>query len=239
MGGDWGSDMKKQLILLLFLLYAIGAEKPSIVVVTEDFKPFNYVDSTGQVTGPTTKLIQQILDSCGYEGQEIMVYPWARAYNMALDQKNVLIYSMVRTLQRDTLFSWIGEVGKITMGAMKLRSRTDIVVDKTDDLRNYRIATFIDSPFDSYFKAQGIPVSHRVGNYKSTINLLVEGRVDMVPASIEGYLSTAEKAGYPRELFDVAVRIPELEKGLWVAFSKKTDDSLVVQFREAYENLVE
>lgn len=228
----------KLLIFLLIIVAAVWAERPAITVVTENFKPFNYLDSTDSLIGPSTKIVQKLLDSCGYNEQKINVYPWARAYNMALDNENVLIFSMVRTQERDPLFSWIGRVGTIKMGAIKLRSRTDLQLDSIAQLRKHKISTFIDSPFDGYLKARDISVSNRVGNYISTIKLLVDGRVDVVPASIEGFLSTAEKEGYPRELFEVALRFPELEKGLWAAFSNRTSATLVNEFREAYKRIV-
>lgn len=228
----------RNLLLIFLIISIVVAQDPLITVVTEDFKPYNYLDENGELTGPTTKIIQALLDSCGYPNHHIIVYPWARAYSKALSDENTLIFSMVKTEERDTLFKWVGEVATVRMGAIRLRSRKDLQLDSVSQLRNYRITTFIDSPFDSYLKTKEIPISNRVGNYLSTIKLLIEERVDFTPASVEGFLSTAEQAGYPRDLFEVALRFPELEKGLWVAFSNETSDTLVEKFREALERIV-
>jgi polar amino acid transport system substrate-binding protein len=45
---------------------------------------------------------------------KIELLPWVRAYNMALNRDNVLIYTITRTTERENLFHWI-----VLLGAAK------------------------------------------------------------------------------------------------------------------------
>ncbi len=38
------------------------------------------------------------------------MFVWARAYEIALHEKNVLIYSIKRTSERESLFKWVGVI---------------------------------------------------------------------------------------------------------------------------------
>lgn len=230
--------MKNVMAIILFLLWGtLYSEKLPLTVVTENFKPYNYLDENDSLVGPSVEITRNLLKRCGYEKLSIQVYPWARSYALALDGKNVLIFSMVRTPDRDSLFIWIGEVAKMNMGVIRLKKNDHLKVTSLDDLANYSMATFIDSPFDSYFTKRGMPIKNRVGNYLSITRLLVEGRVEFVPASIEGFLSSAENMGYPRDLFEVALPIPELDKGLWIALSKGSDEELVSLLKREFEKM--
>lgn len=221
-------------IVLFFLCGNLFSGELALTVVTENFKPFNYLNEHDSLVGPSAEAARELLTRCGYGETPIQVYPWARSYAQALDNKNVLIFSMVRTPERDTLFIWIGEVATMNMGVIRLKKSDSLQVSSLDDLANYSMATFIDSPFDTYFRKRGMPIKNRVGNYLSITRLLVEGRVDFVPASVEGFLSIAEKMGYPRHLFEVALPLPDLDKGLWIALSKGSDEELVALFQKEF-----
>lgn len=224
-------------ILLLLFCGHLHSERLEITVVTENFRPYNYQDEGDSLVGPSVEMVRELLTRCGYGDVTINVYPWARAYAEAQRGKNVLIFSMVKTPERDSLFNWVGEVATITMGVFRLRKNSHLKLSSLDDLVNYSITTFIDSPFDNYFSQRGITIKHRVGDYQLLTRILVEGRVDFVPASIEGFLTSAESFGYPRDLFEVALLIPDLNKGLWVAFSKDSDEELVAQFQKEFEKM--
>ena len=56
------------------------------------------------------------------------IYPWARAYQVAQDAPNVLIYSTGRNDQRENLFKWVGVIAPFDVYLYRLKSRPDIKV---------------------------------------------------------------------------------------------------------------
>ena len=94
--------MKKLLIAMSVLLVAMFVEAEEIKIVTTEFPPYNY-EENGKITGLSTKVVRAVLKELGMNS-EIKSYPWARAYEMALKQENVLIYSILRISEKENLF---------------------------------------------------------------------------------------------------------------------------------------
>ena len=91
-------------IILILLCWLLSAQVSAIrlTVVTEDLYPYNYIEN-GELKGQATEIVVKVLKHAGID-YSIQVYPWARAYNLALNNKNVLIYSIVKIPSREKLF---------------------------------------------------------------------------------------------------------------------------------------
>lgn len=96
-----------QLFLILFLSIALPTTVFSydVIVVTENYPPYNY-EQEGKVTGLSTDIVKRIMDESGLD-YKIELLPWARAYEMALNRDDVLIYTITRTTERENLFNWV------------------------------------------------------------------------------------------------------------------------------------
>ncbi len=79
-----------------------------INVVTENWRPYNYEENS-KIKGSSTKIVQTVLNQSGFQ-YAINLYPWARSYQEALNNKNTLIYTIVRIPLREHLFKWVGPV---------------------------------------------------------------------------------------------------------------------------------
>ena len=85
-----------------------SAPKGHVAVVTEDWKPYSF-EEDGAVKGSATGLVRKVLERAGID-YSIKVYPWARAYSMALNDDDTLIFAIVRSGEREPLFNWVGQV---------------------------------------------------------------------------------------------------------------------------------
>ena len=52
--------------------------------------------------------MEKTLQAAQLRDYQIRLYPWARAYDMALKEPNVLIFLIARTSARETQFKWAG-----------------------------------------------------------------------------------------------------------------------------------
>ena len=77
-----------------------------LLVVTESWFPYNYLDSKGEITGSSTAVVTSVLKHANIT-YEIDLYPWQRSYSIAIAQDNILIYSIYRTPSRENFFHWI------------------------------------------------------------------------------------------------------------------------------------
>lgn len=79
-----------------------------LVLLTENDPPLSFIYN-GSVDGLMVNVVQEIQHRLGNTDQ-IMLWPWARAYREAQIQPNVALFSTVRTQEREKLFKWIGPV---------------------------------------------------------------------------------------------------------------------------------
>jgi len=82
-------------ILLFFSPSLLAAE---LMILTENLAPLNFVKD-GVLMGPAVEMVQEIQRRVGSQAQ-IQVYPWARAYKMALEEENIILFGMARTKER-------------------------------------------------------------------------------------------------------------------------------------------
>ena len=80
--------------------------------------PLNYVEN-GELVGPSVEIVKEIQKRVG-SLEQIQVYPWSRAYKMALENKNVILFGMTYTKVRHDKFKWVGP----------LATKRDILVAK-------------------------------------------------------------------------------------------------------------
>jgi len=100
-------------IVLLFTLWArpAGSEPFGLTVLTEQYPPFNYMEN-GALKGLSYDLLALMLADLDQPEllERIELVPWARGYQMVQYQPNTLLFSMVRTEQRENLVSWVGPI---------------------------------------------------------------------------------------------------------------------------------
>ena len=227
---------KRLLVVGLFVVSGF-AEAQDIKIVTEELPPYNYTDN-GVVTGMATEVVRAVLDELELRVDDIRVYPWARAYKSALEQPNVLIYSISRTPEREELFKWVGEVAPLNIYLFKLAARTDIQLVTLENAKQYLIGVGRDSAPEQYLMLKGfVKKKHldNTGNLKQNLLKLVNQRVDLVPTTELSFFYQARLLGYDPALFTKARKIEELSKLLYMAFSRQTSDELVDRFRKALE----
>ncbi|XVN20213.1 hypothetical protein QZH46_10075 [Pseudomonas corrugata] len=118
-------------------LTSLHSHAEGIEVVTED-SLYAYLRD-GKLVGPGTRVVEQTLDKAELTDHHILLYPWARAYDKALHEPNVLIYPMDRTVLREPLFKWVGELERVTIKLYKLRERHDITLSNLEDAKLYTV----------------------------------------------------------------------------------------------------
>lgn len=88
--------------------YPANEPPPHLVLLTENDPPLSF-RYNGSVDGLMVNVVQEIQHRVGNTDQ-IVIWPWARAYREAQSQPNVVLFSTVRTPEREKLFKWVGPV---------------------------------------------------------------------------------------------------------------------------------
>jgi len=191
----------------------------------------------GKVAGPASEIVEASLQNAGLTDHRIGIYPWARAYDMALQEPNVLIYLIARTPARETQFKWAGEFMRLEYHLYKLRERQDIAVRKLEDARRYSIGVMRDDLRQQYLKDQGferlITSSQNVDNFRK----LLSGQVELVPLPESDAQAFCTEAGIPFAKLEKVLTLDALTTGIYMAYSKATPDETVARTKAAFDKL--
>ncbi|MDO9527908.1 MAG: transporter substrate-binding domain-containing protein [Syntrophales bacterium] len=79
-------------------------------MLTEEYPPVTFMKD-GKVAGFVTDVVREIITRQGIP-DHIRLTSWDEAYNEALSNPNVVLFSAERTEKREKLFQWVGPVGK-------------------------------------------------------------------------------------------------------------------------------
>ncbi len=217
---------------LLAGLLATSACSETLTVVTEEYPPYNYQDShTKKISGMATEVVEEVLKRAKIT-YKLGIYPWARAYQMAQDAPNVLIYSIGRNAQREALFKWVDVIAPYDVYLYRLKTRPEIKVQSIDDIRHYRIGAVRDDVRAQYLEKAQVPLDLVIED-SANAKKLASRRIDLFPID-----ELAKAALYKREGMDPAsvvkvFKLDALSAGLYMAFSRQTPDDLVRQCKAA------
>jgi len=206
----------------------------NIHIVTEILPPWQ-VEENDRIGGIATEVVQATFAEAGIQA-DILVYPWVRAYNMALKNKNVLIYSMVRTKERAALFKWVGVIGSIKEHFYRLDQRHDIILQAMEDAKGYTIAVPREDFRHQYLKERNFNI-HAVDSQKHALKMLFAGRADLVLDDEVTLFYELQHMGLEPTRVTPVLFIPEMSTDFEMAFSLKTDDTLVKRIRTALQSV--
>jgi polar amino acid transport system substrate-binding protein len=222
-------------LLMAFALAAVGVHGQTIRVVTES-TPYTYQKGP-RVEGNATEVVEKTLAAAGLQDHQIRLYPWARAYDMALNEPNVLIYLIARTFEREQQFKWAGEIMKIQYHLFRLREQKQIIVKTLADAQNYTIGVMRDDVRQQYLQSKGF---HRLtvsAQSLDNFNKLIKHQVDMVPLTDDDAVSLCARAHFDCAGLEKVLTLEEASTGLYMAYSKATADSTVQKTRAAFDRL--
>jgi polar amino acid transport system substrate-binding protein len=218
---------------------AAHAEVPLQIVSTEE-APLQYTENN-EIKGVSAEILYELLKETGYEGTEIRMYPWARAYNKALNDENTMIFTISRMKPREKLFHWTCPLFEIGYTVYKLKSRKDIKIDNLEDIRKYRLGLWRDDARHHFFASRGFTKIDVVAYDELNIRKLLHGRIDLYVGDSIAFAYQMEKVwGFSREEFaqlEPVYDIKEARATLYIAFSLKTDEALRGKFAVALEKM--
>jgi polar amino acid transport system substrate-binding protein len=220
---------------LLLILAAMQSHAQGIDVVTED-SSYAYLRE-GRLTGPGTRVVEQTLKRAVFDDYHIVLYPWARAYEKALREPNVLIYPMIRTTEREPLFKWVGELAQAQTSLYRLRERSDVTAYSLQDAKRYSIGVVRDDSRQRYLQDKGFTRLVVSTTNRDSFQKLLNHQVQLLPMSERELRLLSEDAQVDFARLEAVGTLDELTADIYIAFSLNTPDELVNRVRAAFEQL--
>ena len=217
------------------LLAPLSPWAQTVQVVTET-TPFVFMQD-GKIAGPATDVLEKTLQLAGIKDYRLNLYPWARAYDMALNDANVLIYLVARTPEREAKFQWVGEFMQIRYHLYKLRERADIRASNLDAARNYTIGVMRNDLRHQYLQQQGFTRLVMSAQTAENFGQLLKHKVDMVPLSEAGAEAQCHNTAFDCAGLERVLPLDALTTGVYMAYSLATPHAVVERTQSAFKQL--
>jgi polar amino acid transport system substrate-binding protein len=228
--------MKKLFLIAASMVLLAGQSVLSaeLTILTENLPPLNYVEN-GVLVGPSVEFVKEIQRRVGSQ-EQIQVYPWARAYKMALEDKNVILFGMTYTKVREDKFKWVGPLAT-KRDILIAKKGSGFKINKLEDAKKVnRIGTLRDDTRERLLKSHGFTNLEPVSDEQLNAKKLALGRIDLWAYKIPGLRTVCDLAGVDYTEFEEVYDLREID--LMIAFSKKTSDSIVQKWRDAFNEIL-
>ncbi len=230
---------KKLLVVLFFCIFVSvpAAFGQKIQVVTEELAPYNYTED-GKVVGFCTEVVQEVLKRANME-YSIQSHAWEKSYKLAQTEPDVLIYSIGRSAERESLFKWVGVITRLEVYFFRLKSREDIRINTLDDAKKYKIGAVRDDFRAQLLTKEGFTdqLDFASGDRENIVKLF-ERKIDIAPVDELTAFHTAGQEGHSfiNEM-ERALYIKEMSVDLHLAFSQQTSDEIVKKCADALASM--
>ena len=230
--------MKK--LLFLGLVCTSTLFSADIKLYTEDFPPYQ-TNENGKLSGISIDIINEIKkrvkDDISIESND-----WDTSYNKALNNKNCGVFSTGRTKDRESLFKWIGPIGKTKY------------IFFTNAQNDY----YIGNPEDAQVKAKHILVSKNDVSHQILTNLGIKNlKVSDDKSSKENIQTVAKdkdvlwasdyysgiykirKLGLESKIKPMMSNRPFIATTMNIAFNINTDEKVIENWNQALKQIVD
>ena len=224
--------------LLLTLPIFSFAEK--ITLVTEHLPPYQVLTKDKKITGFATDVITQTMERSDYT-YSLHLYPWVRSYNLALQKKNLCIFSLARLAYREKLFKWVGPLSEINNTVIWGLKNKYYGIKTLDDAKNYTIAVMRDDITHIGLLERGFIEGEHLyvlDDANSLISMLASRpEIDLIVADDLTIGYRAELAGMKKNELQRVFEIEDLPLDFYFACSLQTDDIVIEHLSTALNSL--
>lgn len=223
-----------RLLLSVLSCFISSAFAADVIVVTELSPPYQTLVND-KVDGSASTKVRQILDRAGLSA-EFHIYPWSRAYQLALSKPNILIYSIAKTPQRLDLFNWLSPVANYKLAFVALENRNDISFSNMTGLKKFSLSVQRNDIAHDWVISKGLQEDENFITCPDILcswQLLLHKNVDLIiedPLLIESMLGLL---GKDKGAAKVIETIPELEFDGYLATNKDINPLILDRLKAA------
>ena len=230
--------------LTVFVCSTVSAQAddaPVLTVFADVRYPADYVQTTTGQELPANSagnLVQALLEASGIP-YAVEVAPWSRAIQAVDSEPNVIVYSIVRTAERESRYYWIGQTRPVDIYLFGLRARAHELPTTLQQARDYRIGNLRANMVDDYLSSAGFTELVYFQDFSRSIAMLQRGRIDLIPFAEHGINQFLRLQEADSDLLVPMLRIEALATSLNIILSKRTDPEIAALLAETYQELVQ
>lgn len=203
--------------------------------LTEEWAPFNYQEK-GVPAGISVEVLEAVFRTLGVNRSraDVRIVPLADGFQAAQKGPGTVLFSIVRTPEREPLYQWAGPFTKARFVLFAPVNR-EITITSPADLDQYRIGAVRDSVENTLLTSQGVQVSGITpgATPAELLRLLDEGEIDLwATGDLAGRHQMAMTAADPNA-YEIVYSLSEND--FFFIFSRDVPAPLVNAFQYALD----
>jgi len=222
---------------IILLVASSHAYLAKLNVVTESYPPFITIDKN-EISGLVTQEVKDILNISDLQ-YTLNAYPWARSYQMATNQPNTLIYSIIKSPERTPNFHWFCPIYQSSAAFAFKLAGNPIDISSIPSLKRSLVGTARNGINHALLQKHGFELGKNLDvSATEDVNLkkLVNGRVDAIVQSTETINYRLKKLGYQDISIIKGVAINKYQVlNHCMALSLNSDPIIVSKITRAFE----
>jgi polar amino acid transport system substrate-binding protein len=223
----------KTIFIGFVFFLSIPACAQNLTIYTEDWPPVSYQNGA-KIEGMGVDVDDALQAKMG-SAFPILMVPWARGYKALLEEPNVMLFSVGRSVEREKLMSLLGPIAVSSTSLYTRKGHAGQLLAMGDGILKLTVGAYRGSIFADTAKKKGFINIDLAANPKITANMLFAKRFDLW---IEGSLavpSIVKEAGHNVDEVEKVMVLDSLE--LYLAFSSATQPSIIKAWEEALRAL--
>ena len=216
---------------------AVDASHSSIVLLTENFPPYNMAKNgknfaqNENIEGIAVDILRETFKRADIPYSMTLRFPWERIYHLALENPGYGVFVTARVPEREKLFKWVGPIGPDDW-VLLARANSPIVLTSLEQARSYRIGAYKGDAIALALEKQGLaPVI--VLRDQDNARKLLAGQIDLWATGDPAGQFLARQVGISG--FKTVLRFNQAE--LYLALNKEVPDEVVNKLQKALDEL--
>ncbi|WP_454254298.1 substrate-binding periplasmic protein [Pseudomonas sp. Marseille-Q8238] len=158
-------------------------EKYSVVLMTENFPPYNMATNgknyarEENLNGIAVEIVREMFKRAGVNYSMTLRFPWARIYKLAKENPNYGVFVTARLPERDKLFKWVGPIGPDDW-VMLARGDSTITLNSLEDAKRYRVGAYQGDAIAEHLAKEGLEVQAAFRDQENA-RKLEDGKLDL------------------------------------------------------------
>lgn len=226
--------------LLVSTLMAGAAWSEPVVIYTENYPPYNYLDDHGVVKGLATEKVQQVMSASGL-AYEIRLVPWTRGLYFVESDPNALLYSMTRTPSRESRYQWLVPLAQSNFFVFSRKDDTRPISKDLIQSGAFTGACVSNDLGCELFRWVGMPKNRVIrvsSNDTADFRMVAAGRADLYISDINVNRRLRISEGFDPSLTKPVLRLDD-KAGFYLVGGRNFDNGKADMIQNALKELMQ
>ncbi|EQC43999.1 ABC transporter, substrate-binding protein, family 3 [Bacteriovorax sp. Seq25_V] len=227
--------------MLLALTLLVSSPLPSVAMepislITEEWPPYNYTENN-VITGYSTELVQLIIKELGIK-EDIKIYPSMRATQTLETSKRTMLFSFIKTKEREKRYKWIGPFGSQSIHFYKRKNSSLVIQSIADAKKVNSICSRSGGLIFNKLNELGFKNLDTSTRAKSIYLKTIIGRCDLaISETALGYIHWMKELNQPLDVLkETPVKVTEAP--LYIVATKDIPDSEIEMWQKALKKVI-